>query len=483
MFFGRLWDTSGKICGENLWRKHCCGRGVAVASQSSAERHPSLWRNTDRVRDLRSWTASFGARLNPPLLRRNLRQIIVHEQYAESVMRHEFDIAVVQLAYPVQFTAAVHRICLPEASHIFPENTTCFVTGYGALRDEGPSVGELRQTEVKIIGNEICNRWNVYNGAISAGMLCAGYLEGGSDACQGDSGGPLVTPDSRGIWYLVGIVSWGEECAKPNKPGVYTRLAFPHTAGCCTTDIPMKDLPFTIYPACHTSRCKSSIFQKRSRSVDGLFQTGSGTHLGYENYDLWGLQGKFSFCSQKTNPPGHSCHLMVLPVRWSTFNLIWGSVPLRDQRLTYFSSNFKIMGVQYNPALSRQSSDRFREAGNWIEKLMYETFHNSILRPKYRGSRLVKVSPDTGGVIAQVVLMFLFSSTDNTALRMAVDKILQERLKMYPGSGSNLEGDSEIRIGMRTTTLMTLMTTALPGTVEAVNLGLLVCTDPMAFHS
>nr|XP_028559727.1 LOW QUALITY PROTEIN: transmembrane protease serine 11G-like [Podarcis muralis] len=178
------------------------------------------------VRDLRSWTASFGARLNPPLLRRNLRQIIVHEQYAESVMRHEFDIAVVQLAYPIQFTAAVHRICLPEASYIFPENITCFVTGYGALRDEGPSVGELRQTEVKIIGNEICNRWNVYNGAISAGMLCAGYLEGGSDACQGDSGGPLVTPDSRGIWYLVGIVSWGEECAKPNKPGVYTRVTY-----------------------------------------------------------------------------------------------------------------------------------------------------------------------------------------------------------------------------------------------------------------
>uniref|UniRef100_A0A670JVW2 Peptidase S1 domain-containing protein n=1 Tax=Podarcis muralis TaxID=64176 RepID=A0A670JVW2_PODMU len=172
------------------------------------------------VRDLRSWTASFGARLNPPLLRRNLRQIIVHEQYAESVMRHEFDIAVVQLAYPIQFTAAVHRICLPEASYIFPENITCFVTGYG------PSVGELRQTEVKIIGNEICNRWNVYNGAISAGMLCAGYLEGGSDACQGDSGGPLVTPDSRGIWYLVGIVSWGEECAKPNKPGVYTRVTY-----------------------------------------------------------------------------------------------------------------------------------------------------------------------------------------------------------------------------------------------------------------
>ncbi|KAF7239071.1 Transmembrane protease serine 11E [Varanus komodoensis] len=178
------------------------------------------------VKDIKGWTSSFGARLRPPTMRRNLRQIVVHEYYANNVMSHEYDIAVVQLSSPVEFTTAVRRVCLPEATQYFPENTTCYVTGYGALRDDGPSVSELRQTEVKIIGNEICNRREVYNGAISSGMLCAGYLEGGSDACQGDSGGPLVTSDSRGIWYLVGIVSWGDECAKPNKPGVYTRVTY-----------------------------------------------------------------------------------------------------------------------------------------------------------------------------------------------------------------------------------------------------------------
>ncbi|XP_039220621.1 transmembrane protease serine 11B-like protein [Crotalus tigris] len=64
---------------------------------------------------------------------------------------------------------------------------------------------------------------------------------------------------------------------------------------------------------------------------------------------------------------------------------------IRDQRLSYYKGNFKITGLQYSGAFSRQTSDQFRDLGNWIEKLMYETFHNSVLRHKYRGSRLVKV--------------------------------------------------------------------------------------------
>ncbi|XP_015272661.1 PREDICTED: transmembrane protease serine 11F-like [Gekko japonicus] len=177
-------------------------------------------------KDVNSWRTSFGARLRPPTMKRSIRKIIVHEHYADNVMSHEYDIALAQISPPVQFTADVHRVCLPEARQVFPDNTSCFVTGWGALKDDGPSVGELRETEVMIIGNEVCNRREVYNQVITPGMLCAGYLEGGSDACQGDSGGPLVTPDPRDRWYLVGIVSWGDECAKPNKPGVYTRVTY-----------------------------------------------------------------------------------------------------------------------------------------------------------------------------------------------------------------------------------------------------------------
>jgi len=57
-------------------------------------------------------------------------------------------------------------------------------------------------------------------------MVCAGFLEKGHvDSCNGDSGGPLAWFDKNDKKVkIVGIVSWGYDCAQPNAPGVYAKV-------------------------------------------------------------------------------------------------------------------------------------------------------------------------------------------------------------------------------------------------------------------
>ncbi|XP_014415098.1 transmembrane protease serine 11G isoform X1 [Camelus ferus] len=176
----------------------------------------------DIYKNPKLWMASFGTTLSPPLMRREVQSIIIHENYAAH--KHDDDIAVVKLSIPVTFSDDVHRVCLPDATFEALPGSKVFVTGWGALKANGPFPNTLREAEVEIISNDVCNRVSVYGGAVSSGMICAGFLRGKLDACEGDSGGPLVIANDRNIWYLIGIVSWGMDCGKENKPGVYTKV-------------------------------------------------------------------------------------------------------------------------------------------------------------------------------------------------------------------------------------------------------------------
>jgi trypsin len=112
-------------------------------------------------------------------------------------------------------------------------NSPAVVSGWGATSEGGPTSDDLKAATAPIVSDADCADPLAYDGDFfPASMLCAGVLAGGTDSCQGDSGGPLVGPSTTpGQVRLVGVVSFGEGCARVNKPGVYARIADTGTYG------------------------------------------------------------------------------------------------------------------------------------------------------------------------------------------------------------------------------------------------------------
>lgn len=156
-----------------------------------------------------------------PLKGNGVQKIIIHEDYKSESKDH--DVALMKLSTPLRFTDTVRPVCLPNAEQVFASPQSCWISGWGATFSGGSSTKTLMTASVPLINTIDCNQRSVYNGLIKPSMICAGFLDGGIDSCQGDSGGPLVTEDNS-LWWLVGDTSWGDGCAKRNKPGVYGRM-------------------------------------------------------------------------------------------------------------------------------------------------------------------------------------------------------------------------------------------------------------------
>lgn len=98
------------------------------------------------------------------------------------------------------------------------------VAGWGAATEGGGQQRYLLKATVPFVSDASCN--SSYGGDIIASEeICAGYAQGGTDTCQGDSGGPMFRKDNAGAFIQVGIVSWGNGCARPGYPGVYTEVS------------------------------------------------------------------------------------------------------------------------------------------------------------------------------------------------------------------------------------------------------------------
>ncbi|XP_013908296.1 PREDICTED: coagulation factor IX [Thamnophis sirtalis] len=154
---------------------------------------------------------------------RNVVRAIPHPTYNTTNKYHN-DIALLELDAPLEFNHYVIPICLGDKE--FTNSLLKFgagtVSGWGKLAYQGRQASILQVLRIRFIDRPTCLRSSSY--PILPNMFCAGHPSEAKDTCQGDSGGPYTT-DIEHVWFLTGITSWGEQCAKKDKYGIYTRVS------------------------------------------------------------------------------------------------------------------------------------------------------------------------------------------------------------------------------------------------------------------
>ena len=142
--------------------------------------------------------------------------------YQDGVPR--FDVAYLVLPSPSGQTPI--KIAGTDEGALWDTGSSAEISGWGRTSEFGGTSDVLRSATVGVISDSTCASSDIYgNDFDPATMLCAGFLAGGIDSCSGDSGGPLEAPLQGGGSRLIGITGWGDGCARPNAPGVYTRVA------------------------------------------------------------------------------------------------------------------------------------------------------------------------------------------------------------------------------------------------------------------
>ncbi|MCO7188898.1 MULTISPECIES: trypsin-like serine protease [unclassified Pseudoalteromonas] len=269
----------------------------------------------------------------------NVTDIVMHERYHDTYTYNN-DIAILTLEKPVQGIEPI-QLADDALKDSYVVGETFKVMGWGALYSGGPSPEQLHEVDVPYISNDVCNDAEHYNGGISENMICAGFDEGGKDSCQGDSGGPLIV-NRNNQWFQVGVVSWGEGCAAPNKPGVYADVAMLNT----WVNLNQHYVGFEFAETMIADKPGANVsVSLKNKSQDPVQITGfqltdhnDGMFIGSEN------------CTAELVEPGQQCHVSIMPsdsTKEGQFTLV---AELASQDIASRSSTFNYVKVPASDA-------------------------------------------------------------------------------------------------------------------------------------
>lgn len=141
------------------------------------------------------------------------------------------DIGLLELETTVKFTPFIRPACLPSEDG---EYNRSIASGWGVTSFSGDKPSILQKVVLEWFTFDECmatfntGSKDLDKGVDTASQFCAGSKKEKKDACQGDSGGPLqIYHDHWKCMYtLIGITSFGQACATPDVPGIYTYIYY-----------------------------------------------------------------------------------------------------------------------------------------------------------------------------------------------------------------------------------------------------------------
>jgi secreted trypsin-like serine protease len=146
-----------------------------------------------------------------------VKRVVVQPNY---LVNSGYDITLLELS--TASTKAPAKVVGAGGTALWAPGTMETIVGFGTTSEGGDTPDTLQKAQVPVTTDAYCA--GAYSDFDPQTMVCAGFPQGGVDTCQGDSGGPMFGRDAAGTLKVVGATSFGEGCARPNKPGVYARV-------------------------------------------------------------------------------------------------------------------------------------------------------------------------------------------------------------------------------------------------------------------